>query len=160
MHGEAVDAVADLGRRVRDLLGAEPAVDRTPGLPGVVRPERPGRRDGDEDPFRVSRVEEDRVQAHPAGPGLPAGGGFVGAQPGELVPALAAVARAEEGRILDARMHRVGIGRGRLEMPDARELPRVWGAVVPEVRAGNAVVHELVTDWLPRPAPVVGPLDQ
>src|SRR5262249_11473407 len=32
--------------------------------------------------------------------------------------------------------------------------------VVPEVRAGNTVVHELVAHRLPRPAAVVGALDQ
>src|SRR5262249_3785683 len=47
-----------------------------------------------------------------------------------------------------------------LEVPDARELPRVRRAVVPEVRAGRAVVRELVPERLPRLAAVVGALDQ
>src|SRR5262249_37411639 len=45
-------------------------------------------------------------------------------------------------------------------MPDALELPGVRCAVVPLVRAGDAIVHELVTHWLPRLATVVGALDQ
>ena len=45
-------------------------------------------------------------------------------------------------------------------MPDALELPGVRRAVVPLVRAGDAVVDELVADRLPRLAAVVGALDQ
>src|SRR2546422_10020820 len=44
-------------------------------------------------------------------------------------------------------------------MPDSRELPGARGAVVPQVSAGDAVVHELVTHRLPRLAGVVGALD-
>ena len=45
-------------------------------------------------------------------------------------------------------------------MPDPRELPRVRRPVVPLVRAGHAVVEELVADRLPGHAAVVGALDQ
>src|SRR5687768_17420426 len=38
----------------------------------------------------------------------------------------------------------VAIGQRRLEVPDAFELPRVLRAVVPLMRAGRAVVDELV----------------
>src|ERR1700730_14430020 len=44
-------------------------------------------------------------------------------------------------------------------MPDALELPGVRLAVVPHVRAGDAVVHELVAHGIPRLATVVGALD-
>src|SRR4029450_12936428 len=44
-------------------------------------------------------------------------------------------------------------------MPDALELPGVRCAVIPLMRAGDTVVHELVPHWLPRLAPVVGALD-
>src|SRR4051794_22863857 len=40
-------------------------------------------------------------------------------------------------------------------MPDAGELPRVLRSVIPLVRAGDAVVDELVADRLPRPTAVV-----
>src|ERR1700674_1519665 len=43
-------------------------------------------------------------------------------------------------------------------MPDALELPRVRRAVVPQVRAGGAVVHEFTSDLLPGLAAVVGAL--
>src|SRR4051794_15355979 len=44
-------------------------------------------------------------------------------------------------------------------MPDALEFPGMRRAVVPQVRAGDAVVHELVPHRLPRLATVVGALD-
>src|SRR5262249_30707399 len=52
-----------------------------------------------------------------------------------------------------------GVGERRLQVPDARELPRVLRAVVPLVRARHAVVGELVADRLPRLAAVVRALD-
>ena len=87
------------------------------------------------DALRVGRVEQDRVQAQAAGAGLPVRPGAVLAQAGQLVPRRAAVGRAEEGRVLDAGVDRVGIGQRRLEVPHALELPRVRRAVVPLVRA-------------------------
>ena len=44
-------------------------------------------------------------------------------------------------------------------MPDALELPGAQRAVVPLVRAGDTVVHELVTHRFPRLATIVGALD-
>src|SRR5438034_11845114 len=44
-------------------------------------------------------------------------------------------------------------------MPDARELPGARRAVVPQVGARDAVVHELVAHRLPRLAAVVRALD-
>ena len=160
VHRDAVHAVAHLGRRVGDLLGPEAAVHRPPRLAGVVAPERARRRDGDEDPLGMARIDQDRVQAHPAGTRLPGGRRGVLAQSGQLLPGLAAVDRAEQGGVLDPGVDRVRIGQRRFEMPDARELPGVRRAVVPQVRAGDAVVHELVPHRLPRRAPVVGALDQ
>ena len=82
------------------------------------------------------------------------------AQSRKLLPVLAAVGRAEQGGVFDAGVDRVRIGQRRLEVPDALELPRVRRAVVPLVRAGDAVVDELVADRLPGLAAVVGALDQ
>ena len=81
------------------------------------------------------------------------------AQPGELLPRLSAVGRAEQGGVFNAGVDRVRIGQRRFEMPDALELPGMRRAVVPLVRAGNAVVHELVAHRLPGLAAVVGALD-
>ena len=72
----------------------------------------------------------------------------------------AAVGRAEQRGVLDAGVDRVGIGQRRLQMPDALELPGMRRAVVPLVRAGHAVVGELVADRFPGLAAVVGTLDQ
>ena len=80
--------------------------------------------------------------------------------PGSSCQRLAAVGRPEQRRVLDAGVDRVRIGQRRLEVPDALELPRVRRAVVPLVRAGHAVVDELVADRLPGLAAVVRALDQ
>src|SRR5271170_798696 len=45
-------------------------------------------------------------------------------------------------------------------MPDSLELPWMLSAVIPLVSAGNAVVGELVSDWLPGLAAVAGALYQ
>ena len=141
-------------------FGLQAAVDRPPRLAAVVGPERARRRDGDEDPPGIARIQQDRVQAHPARARLPVRARAVAAQPGKLLPRLAAVGRAEQGGVFDAGVDRVRIGQRRLEMPDALELPGVRRAVVPLVRAGDAVVDELVADRLPGLAAVVGALDQ
>ena len=159
MHGDTVNAVADLGSRVGNVFGPQPAVDRPPGPAGVVGAERARGRDGDEDPLGIARIEQNRVQAHPAGARLPARPGSVAAQPGKLLPGLAAVGRAEQRGVLDSGVDGVGIGQRGLEMPDAFELPRVRRAVVPLVSAGIALVGEFVADRLPGLAAVVGALD-
>ena len=71
----------------------------------------------------------------------------------------AAVGRAEQGGVFHAGVDRVRIGQRRLQMPDALELPGMRRAVVPLMRAGNAVVRELVADRLPGLAAIVGALD-
>ncbi len=86
--------------------------------------------------------------------------GAVAAEAGELGPGLAGVGGAEESGVFDAGVDGVGVGEGGLEVPDALELPGVRGAVVPLVRAGDAVVGELVADGLPGFAAVVGALDE
>ena len=107
----------------------------------------------------IARIENDRVQAHPAGARLPVGPGAVAAQSGEFLPGLPAVGRAEQGGVFHPGVDRVRIGERRFEMPDALELPGVRRAVVPLVRAGDAVVDELVAHRLPRLAAVVRALD-
>ena len=97
----------------------------------------------------LARIEKNGVEAHPAGAGLPEIA-FGGAQPGEFLPGFAAVRGAEERGVLRSGVDRVGIGQRRFEMPDALEFPRVLGAVVPLVGAGDTVVNELVPDRAPR----------
>src|SRR5438270_5016104 len=104
-------------------------------------------------------MDEDRVQAEPAGAGLPLLARLVTPERRQLLPRLAAVDGTEERRILDAGEHRVRIRQRRLEVPVARELPGMLRAVVPLMRAGDAVVGERVANRLPRLAPVVRALD-
>ena len=107
----------------------------------------------------IAGIDQDRVQAHSAGARLPVWPRAVAAQSGQLLPRLSAVGRAEQGGVFNAGVDRVRIGQRRFEMPDALELPGMRRAVVPLVRAGNAVVCELVADRLPGLAAVVGALD-
>ena len=118
-----------------------------------------GRGDRDEHAFRVGRILDDGMEAHPAGPRRPVRARAVLAETRDLGPALPAVGGAEESGILDAGVHRVGVSERRLQVPDPLELPGMSRAVVPLVRAGNAVVGELVAHGLPGLAPVVGALD-
>src|SRR5467141_265670 len=101
-------------------------------------------------PAGVCRIEQDRVEAHPAGARLPFGSGAVAAQTGELLPGGAAVTRAKQRGVFHPGIHGVRIGERGLEVPDALELPGMLGAVVPLVRGeglagvGRRVVHEFV----------------
>ena len=82
MHRDAVNAVADFGVRVGNVLRVQAAVDRLPCLAGVVGPERAGGRNGDVHALGISGIEYDRVQAHAAGAGLPLRSGAVAAEAG------------------------------------------------------------------------------
>ena len=55
---------------------------------------------------------------------------------------------------------RVGVGQRWLQMPDPLEFPGMWCAVVPLMRAGHAVVDELVAGRRPRLSLVVRVLDE
>ena len=97
----------------------------------VIGAESARGRDGDVDPAGVARIENDRVQAHSAGAGLPVGSRAVAAQSGEFLPDLAAVGRAENRGVFHAGVDRVRIGERRFEVPDALELPGMLRAVIP-----------------------------
>ena len=152
--------MADLGVLVRELSGAQPPVDRLPGLAAVVGAEGAGRGDRHIHPLPVGRVEDDRVQAHAAGARLPAGRGPVGTQRGQFLPAATAVRRAEDRRVLGAGVDQVRVVRRRLQVPDPLELERSRRPVVPQVLAGLALVAEVVVDRLPGLPAVVRALDQ
>src|SRR5262249_25832038 len=159
VHGDAVHAVADLGGRVGQLVFRHQALaHRLPALTAVLGAERAAGRDGDEHAVLLLRVDEAGVQAHAAGAGLPQAA-LHRAQRGQLAPRLAAVRGLEHRRVLDARVHDVGVAGRRLQPPHALELPWMLRAVVPLVRAGHAVVRELVVHRLPRPAGIVRALD-
>ena len=134
MHGDVVNAVADFGIGVGDVLRVQALVDRLPGLAAVVGAERACGGNGDVDSLGIAGIENDGVQAHAARARLPVRAGAVAAQAGEFLPVLAAVGGAEQRRILDARVDGVGIGERRLEVPDALELPGMLRAVIPLMR--------------------------
>ena len=96
----------------------------------------------------------------PPAPGCQREPGAVAAQSGEFLPRLSAIGGAEQGGIFHPGVDRVRIGQRGFQMPDSLELPRVRRAVVPLVRAGVALVDELVAHRLPRLAAIVGALDQ
>jgi hypothetical protein len=81
-------------------------------------------------------------------------------QSGELLPLLATVDRAEQGRVLDARVDRVRVSQRRFEVPDTLELPWTRRSVVPLMRAGDAVVGEVVAYRVPGLAAVLGALNE
>ena len=129
-----VNAVADFGILVRNILRAQSAVDRLPGLAAVVGAKGARRGDGDVHPLRIAGIQNDGVQAHAARARLPLGTGAVAAQSGEFLPVLPAVGRAENGGVFHSGVNRVGIGERRLEMPHPLEFPRMLRAVIPLMR--------------------------
>src|SRR5712691_9146493 len=159
MHRDSVNAVSDLGGRVGKFVrGFESLVNRTPGPTAVVRTEGARGRDRNKDSVGIARIEEDCVQTHPTGAGLPEVS-LRATQPGKFLPGLGAVGRAKESGVFHPRVDHVRIGQRWLEMPDALELPRMLRAVIPLMSAGRAVVIEVLTHRLPSLAAVVGTLD-
>ncbi len=82
MKRDAMDAVADLRLRVGNVLGAQPLIDRLPGLPAIVTAERARGRDGNEETLRIPRILDDGVEAHATCARLPFRPGVVFAQAG------------------------------------------------------------------------------
>src|SRR5262249_4666686 len=110
VHRDAVNAVADLGRRVGDAFRLEAPVYGSPGFSGIRGPEGARRRDRDEHPLAPAWIQKDGVKTQAAGAGLPVAPGLVTAQSGQLLPILAAVRRAKQGGVFDSGVHEVGIG--------------------------------------------------
>ena len=136
------------------------AVDGLPGLAAVVGAERAGGGDGDEDPRRDRLGSRRMVCRHmPPAPGCQCGPEPWPRRPESSCHVLPAVGGAEQRGVFHPGVDRVGIGQRRLQMPDPLELPGMRRAVVPLVRAGDAVVDELVAHRLPGLAAVVGALD-
>ena len=85
-----MDAEAELGRRVGDVIRFEALRDDLPVLAAVVGAEGAGRGNGNEDAIGIARIEEDGVQSHATGAGGPLGALYV-AQRVQFLPGLAAV---------------------------------------------------------------------
>src|SRR4029077_5759915 len=67
MHGDVVNAVADFGVGVGNVLREEALVDWLPGLARVVGTERAGGGNRDVDAIGIFLVENDGVKTHAAG---------------------------------------------------------------------------------------------
>src|SRR5258707_4676127 len=151
MNGDVVNAVADLGVGIGNELRNQALVDRLPGFARIVGAERARSGNGDVDAIRIFLVENDGVETHAAGAGLPLGAGAVSAQAGKFAPILAAVGGFEKSGVFHARVDEIRIGMGRVKVPDTLEFPGMLRAVVElmggERRAGflRIVVFEFVT---------------
>ncbi len=86
MHRDAMHAVPDLRVRIGNVLRTQTAIDRLPGLPAIIAPERARGRDGNEDALRIFRIEQNGVQTHSARARLPFRAGAMFAQTGEFLP--------------------------------------------------------------------------
>ena len=85
------------------------SVDRGPRLAAIVGPERARRRDCDEHPLRLTRVQDDGVQAQAARSRLPAWTRGVLPHTAHLIPGVSSVTGTEERPVLDAGIHRIRI---------------------------------------------------
>ena len=90
------------------------------------------------------------MQTHPARARLPFRSGIAAAQTCQFMPRFAAVFRFEDRRIFDAGVNMIRIVERRFQVPDAFELPRVLGSVVPLMRRdrltrlGRSIVNEML----------------
>ena len=133
VHRDAMNAMADFRVGIgKFVMRLQSAIDRLPGFAAVIGAETPARRDGDVNPVRVFRIEQDRMHGHAARARLPEIA-FGAAQSGKFLPRFAAVGRFENRRVFRAGIGRIRIGQRRLDMPDALELPRMLRAVIPLV---------------------------
>src|SRR5438552_16306373 len=85
MHRDAMNAMANFCRRVRNILRMQPAVDRFPALSAIIGAKRTAGRDGDGYSFWIVRVEKNRAQTHPARAWRPFRIGVAAAQSAEFV---------------------------------------------------------------------------
>src|SRR5208282_6010124 len=130
IHRHVVNAVSDLGPRIRDVLRVQTLVNRLPCRAAIVGAKGARSRNGDEHTERIARVEDDGVQTHSTRARLPFGPGTVSAQTGKLAPVLSPVARAEQRRIFHTCVNCIRIGERRLQMPDALKLPWMLRPIV------------------------------
>ena len=71
MHGDVVDTMAHFGGRVGNVLRVKSSIDWFPGKAAVIGSESSRSRNGDEDPLRILRVQQNCVEAHPSRARLP-----------------------------------------------------------------------------------------
>src|SRR6267378_3853759 len=150
MHGDPMNAVANLRVRIGNILRMQTLVDRLPIFSAIISTERARGGDRNEHSFAIFRIQQNRVQTHSTGAWLPTRPGSVAAQSRQFLPRLTAVARAEQSGILHPGINGIRIGQRWFEMPDAFEFPRMLRAVVPHMSCDRftcfrrAVVDEFV----------------
>src|SRR5258708_33525608 len=100
-----MNTVSNFCVRIRQLVGRfQTAIGRLPRFASVLRGEGAGGRDRNENSIGSTGSKNDRVQTHPARPGLrELALGAV--QPVELLPGLATLCRLEQRRGLSARVN-------------------------------------------------------
>ena len=91
MHGDVVDTVTDLGGWIGNVLRMKSTIDWLPGKATVIGTESSRRRNGDEYPLRICRVQQYRVKAHSSRARLPCWPGAMRSQPSELLPGIATI---------------------------------------------------------------------
>src|SRR5262249_39764863 len=131
VQGDAVNTVADLRILIGNGLRPEAAINGLPRFPAIIGAKGSRRRNSDEHALRVAGIDQNGVQAHAAGAGLPLGSAAVATQPGELFPAVCAIGRLEDCSILNAGINRIRIVERRLQVPNSLELPGVLRTVIP-----------------------------
>ena len=127
-HHHRVDALADLGKLLRQEVGAYATIQRVPGAAVVVAAETTGGRDADVDAFWARRVRNDVVNHHAATTGLPAVARGMLGQSFNFIPVLSAVVAAEQRARVNAAPERVGAGDAvRRHIPDALQVQPAVG---------------------------------
>ena len=91
VHGDVMNAVADLGVGIGNVLRAQTAIDRFPGLAAIVGAKCARRGNRDPHSVGIAGIEQDCVQAHTARTRLPLGPRAMSTKSGEFVPTGAAV---------------------------------------------------------------------
>src|SRR5262249_23051884 len=91
MHRHMMHAVPHLSIRIRDVLRAQPFIDRPPRRSTIVSPKRPCSRNRDIYAPRILSVQQNRVEPHAARTRRPTIAGAVRPQPRKLGPTLAAI---------------------------------------------------------------------
>ena len=94
MHREIMNTMTDLGAGIGYFARIKSLVDRQPRLTAIVSAERASCRNGNKHPLSITRVKDDRMQAHPARARLPKISLRL-AQSGQLLPVLPTISRAE-----------------------------------------------------------------
>src|SRR5215469_12971090 len=109
MHGDMMHAVSYLRIWIRNVLRFQAAVDRLPAFSAIICAECPRRGNGDEHSLWILLIQNDRMQTHSSGAGLPIWAGAMATKTSKFVPRLAAVSGAENRGVFDSRVGHIGI---------------------------------------------------